>query len=84
MSTIFNNPPSSTFECALEHSLKAEQLDLKYFQTVNWLVIGKSYDRLKDPVKAKEYYSKTISSDPGFEAGRKAVEEAAKLIKKIK
>ena len=47
-------------------------------------MIGKSYDRLKDTIKAKEYYSKTISSDPGFEAGRKAVEEAQKLLKKIK
>lgn len=84
MSTIFDNPPTSTFECALEHCLKAEQLDLKYFQTVNWLVIGKAYERLKDTIKAKEYYSKTISSDPSFEAGRKAVLEAEKLLKKIK
>ncbi|CAO1431732.1 unnamed protein product [Diamesa serratosioi] len=84
MSTIFDNPPTSTFECALEHCLKAEQLDLKYFQTVNWLVIGKAYERLKDNTKAKEYYSKAISSDPGFEAGRKAVQEAEKLLKRIK
>ncbi|KAJ6627051.1 Cathepsin L, partial [Pseudolycoriella hygida] len=54
VSAIFATPPTGTYEEALEHFLKAEELQ-PYFYSDNLLLIAKCYQNLKDSEKAKHY-----------------------------
>lgn len=54
VSAIFATPPSGTYEEALEHFLKAEEKKPNFY-SMNLLLIGKCYQRLKNDEKAKHY-----------------------------
>ncbi|KAK5618722.1 Regulator of microtubule dynamics protein 1 [Crenichthys baileyi] len=63
---IFSNPPTSTFEEALEFFLKAEEVDPNFYSK-NLLMLGKTYMAMKDKekalfwlTKAKEYPAHTL------------------------
>lgn len=81
--TIFAKPPDSSYEMALEHFLKAEELK-EDFYSMNKLMIGKCYLAMKDNEKAKEYLQKAASITVQNEDDRKCKEEATKLLSKVK
>ena len=83
VSTIFATPPTATYEEALEHFLKAEELKKDFYST-NKLMIAKSYLALKNNEKAKEYLTLAINIPVLNEDDRKCKEEAEKLLAKLK
>ncbi|XP_070503540.1 regulator of microtubule dynamics protein 1-like [Chironomus tepperi] len=83
VSTIFATPPSATYEEALEHFLKAEDLKADFY-SMNKLMIGKCYMALKDNEKAREYFTKASAITALNEDDRKCKEEATKLLSKVK
>lgn len=60
VSAIFANPPSGTFEEALEYFEKAENLK-NGFYSMNFLMLGKCYYNLKNYEKAKEWLTKAAN-----------------------
>lgn len=83
MSTIFASPPTGSYDEALEHFLKAEELEPDFYH-MNKLMIGKCYNNLKNTEKAKEYLQKAYGITIENEDDRKCKEEAATLLKKVK
>lgn len=83
MSTIFATPPTGSYDEALEHFLKAEELDPGFYH-MNKLMIGKCYNILKNAEKAKEYLTLAANITVENEDDRKCKEEATALLKKVK
>jgi regulator of microtubule dynamics protein 3 len=83
VSTIFATPPTATYDEALEHFLKAEDLEADFYHT-NKLMIGKCYYNLKNNEKAKEYLTKAANIEVHNEDERKCKEEATSWLKKVK
>ncbi|KAK3761065.1 hypothetical protein RRG08_022470 [Elysia crispata] len=59
-SLVFGTPPTSTFEEALEHFLRAEKAEPGFYNKNNKM-IGMTYLRLKDKENAKIYFQKTVN-----------------------
>lgn len=83
VSTIFASPPTSSYDEALQHFLKAEELKKDFYST-NKLMIAKSYLALKNNEKAKEYLKMAVNIPVLNEDDRKCKEEAEKLLGKLK
>ena len=79
----FKQPPSGSYEEALECFLKAETLEADFY-VMNNLMIGKCYYQLKNNEKAKEYLTKAAAIAVKNEDDRKCKEEAESLLKKVK
>lgn len=54
VSAIFATPPAGTYDEALDYFLKAEEKKPNFY-SMNLLLIGKCYQRLKNDEKAKEF-----------------------------
>lgn len=82
VATLFATPPSASYEEALEHFTKAEDISPDFY-SMNKLMLGKCYLRLKDNEKAKHYL--TLASKIGInnEDDKKCKEEADQLLKKL-
>ncbi|VDP76613.1 unnamed protein product [Echinostoma caproni] len=80
--TFFRTPPNSTYEEALHHLVKSEELSPKSL-VGNLLHLAKTYYRLGDKVKAKEYCEYTQQfRDIGYEVAKNK-KEAKDLMKKL-
>lgn len=82
LQTIFTSPPTGTYEEALEHFLKAEEIKPGFY-SLNKLMTGKCYLRMKDNVKAKEYLTSAAGIQVVTEDDKKCKEEADQLLKKL-
>lgn len=60
VATLFANPPSGTFEEALEYFEKAENLK-NGFYSMNYLMLGRCYYHLNNKEKAKEWLTKAAN-----------------------
>lgn len=60
VSTIFATPPSGTYEEALAHFLKAEELEANFY-SMNLLFIAKCYQALKNREESKRYLQQAAS-----------------------
>jgi regulator of microtubule dynamics protein 3 len=83
VSAIFAIPPSATYDEALEHFLKAEELKNDFYSK-NKLMIAKSYLALNNNEKAKEFLTQAANIAVLNEDDRKCKEEAQKLLGKVK
>lgn len=81
VSAIFATPPSGTYEEALEHFLKAEEIKPNFY-SMNLLLIAKCYHNLKDNEKAKQYFTLAANITVANEDDKKCKEEATTLLKK--
>eukprot|EP01127_Copromyxa_protea_P001237 TRINITY_DN1127_c0_g1_i2.p1 TRINITY_DN1127_c0_g1~~TRINITY_DN1127_c0_g1_i2.p1 ORF type:complete len:143 (-),score=40.60 TRINITY_DN1127_c0_g1_i2:65-493(-) len=84
-SALFASPPTATFEDALPYFLACEELvvgKVRYqsIASSNYLMLGQTYEGLKNTEKAKEYYNKCIAL-PLEGAGVKVQEVNQKLAK---
>uniref|UniRef100_A0A336MV80 Regulator of microtubule dynamics protein 1 n=1 Tax=Culicoides sonorensis TaxID=179676 RepID=A0A336MV80_CULSO len=78
---VFANPPSATFEQALECYEKAENISPDFY-SLNKLSLGKTFLQLNNKEKAKEFLTKASNVDVLNEDDKKCKEEALKLLKK--
>ncbi|CAG9808312.1 unnamed protein product [Chironomus riparius] len=83
LSSVLTHPPACTYEEALGHFLKAEELKAGFYN-LNYLMIGKCYIAMKDNEKAKEYLIKASQVDLVSEDDKKCKEEGTKLLAKLK
>jgi tetratricopeptide (TPR) repeat protein len=84
-SAFFATPPTSSYQEALDHFLKAENLEPEFYST-NLLFLGKTYWRLGDKEKAKEWLEKTVAFDgpcAGDVEDIQAKDEARMILKKL-
>ncbi|KAG8231757.1 hypothetical protein J437_LFUL012037 [Ladona fulva] len=80
--TIFAAPPNSSFEEALQHFLRAEEVDPQFY-SMNYLMLGKTYLRLNDREKATFYLKLACEYPQKTTDDAKAKEEAASILKNI-
>jgi len=78
-STLFNTPPSSTYEEALEHFLKAEEIDPGFYKK-NLLMIAKTYKALGNAELSKKYALMALEVAIKEEEDKESHEEAKKLL----
>lgn len=83
MTAIFTAAPVATYDIALKFCLKADSIQPNFFG-MNKLLIGKCYNRLNNPDKAKEYWNQAANVAPNSIDNRKCIEEAKKLLSQIK
>ena len=79
--TLLADPPTATFDEALEHYLKASQLREPFLSNSMW--IGHTYRELKNVPKAKEWYEKVISGEVNSEFDNITIAEAKAALKKL-
>jgi tetratricopeptide (TPR) repeat protein len=82
VTTIFSTPFDETYDEALEHFLKAESLKANFY-SMNKLMIGKCYLRLKNNEEAKQYLSSASNIKVVTVDDKKCKEEADQLLKKL-
>uniref|UniRef100_A0A1B0CL79 Regulator of microtubule dynamics protein 1 n=1 Tax=Lutzomyia longipalpis TaxID=7200 RepID=A0A1B0CL79_LUTLO len=75
-------PPTGTYENALECFLRAENIK-PMFYTTNHLWLGKCYKALKDPEKAKHHLNIAATTPVKNYDDKKCQEEALQLLKKL-
>ncbi|XP_020632925.1 regulator of microtubule dynamics protein 1-like isoform X2 [Orbicella faveolata] len=81
--TIFADPPESSYEEALGHFKKAEELQPNFFSK-NHLLLGKTFLRENKKEEAKLWLEKAANSNPGITVDDEmAQEEAKKLLKSL-
>lgn len=81
---IYNScRPKCTYEEALEHFLKAEELKAGFY-SMNKVMIGKCYMAMKNNAKAKEYFTQATAVNVINEDDKKCREEGTKLLAKVK
>jgi len=73
-------PPTATYEEALEFFLKADAA--REFLT-NRVWIGKTYQKIGDKAKAKEWYTKVVEANPECESDKNDIKEATAALKKL-
>jgi tetratricopeptide (TPR) repeat protein len=83
VSALFAKPPDASYEEALQHFLKAEELKADFY-SMNKLMIAKCYLAMKNNDQAKEFLSKASEITVQNEDDRKCKEEASKLLSKLK
>lgn len=74
--TIFASPPTSSYEEALGHFQKAEELDPNFYAK-NHMFLGKTFLRLKKMDEAKIWLDKAANSNPKKTADDKAAKKEA-------
>lgn len=82
VATIFATPPEGSYEEALECFEKAEQTKPNFY-SMNHLMLGRTYQALKNNGKAKEFLTLAANVTVLNEDDKQAKEEAAKLLKKL-
>lgn len=82
VSTIFATPPTGTYEEALECFEKAETTKPNFY-SMNHLMLGKTYQALKQTDKAREFLTLAANVTVLNEDDKQAKEEATKLLKKL-
>jgi hypothetical protein len=80
--TFFAAPPKSTYENALKCFLDSENARPNFY-SMNVLFVGKTYVRLKQNDKAKEYLLRARDWEQKTADDKRAREEALKLLKEI-
>lgn len=81
-STLFATPPVSSYQEALQYFLQAEEVEPNFY-SMNLLLIGKTYMRLKDKEKAVYYLTKARDYPAGSAEDAEAKQEAAKLLQSL-
>lgn len=81
-STLLASPPNSTYNEALEFFLGAEKIDPSFY-SMNLLMIGKTYYRMKNYDKAKEYLLKARDYPVKTPDDKDAHKEAVDLLKSL-
>ncbi|CAL1596436.1 unnamed protein product [Knipowitschia caucasica] len=79
---IFATPPTATFEEALEHFLKAEEVDPNFFSK-NLLMLGQTYLKIKDKINAKVWLEKAKAYPPLTHEDKQVQKEAIDLLKTL-
>jgi tetratricopeptide (TPR) repeat protein len=74
-------PPSVTYEEALEHLLRAEEYKKDFIRNCLW--IGNCFVKLGQKEKAREWYQKGLDIPAISEDDRQAHEELKQLLKKL-
>jgi len=80
--TVFGEVPAATYEEALEHFLKAEEMDPSGYST-NLFMIGTVYLRLSKKPDAKEWFTKLLDYECHKEEDKENVEKAKKELKSL-
>ena len=80
-SAIFDTPPSSSYEEAIDYFERAERLDPNFY-SMNQLMIAKGYLNLSKKPEARQWLEKLEKFDVKTEEDKAAVEEAKELLKK--
>lgn len=80
---VFATPPSSTYEESLKYFLEAEKIDPGFY-SMNLLMIGKTFLRLKETEQAKQYLMKAKDYAIRTADDKKAHQEATELLQKLK
>lgn len=78
---IFETPPSSSFEEAIDYFERAERLDANFY-SMNQLMLGKAYLRLNKKEEALRWLEKLSKFTSKTEEDEKAKTEAKELLKK--
>lgn len=78
---IFETPPSSSFEEAIDYFERAERLDANFY-SMNQLMLGKAYLRLNKKEEALRWLEKLSKFTCKTEEDEKAKAEAEELLKK--
>jgi len=81
-SALFATPPTSTYEEGLAYFLKAEEVEPGFY-SMNFLYLGKTYQRLSQKDKAREYLQKVVDFAGDNNEDKAAKKEAADLLKKL-
>ncbi len=81
-SVIFATPPTSSYEEALKYFLDAENVDPNFY-SMNLMLLGKTYLRLKNKEKAKHYLLLARDYPVKTEDDKKAHKEAIELLSGI-
>ncbi|XP_060603059.1 regulator of microtubule dynamics protein 1-like isoform X2 [Ruditapes philippinarum] len=79
---IYASPPSSTFEEALTYFLQAEETEPNFY-SMNLLMLGKTYMRLKDAEMALTYLTRCINHPVKTPDDKQANDEAGCLFKML-
>ncbi|XP_066582827.1 regulator of microtubule dynamics protein 1-like [Prorops nasuta] len=82
VSTIFAEPPTSSFKEALKYFEEAEKLD-PFFYSQNLLMLGKTYLKLNDKENAKKYLKLASEYPAKNDDDHKAKKESLKLLANI-
>lgn len=82
INSVASNPPSASFEKALECFEKAENLKPGFYSQ-NQLYLGKTYLALKQKDKAKQWFEKAAEVEVRSEDDRVCREEASEALKKL-
>lgn len=82
LGTIFANPPTGTYEEALEHFQKAESASPNFY-SMNYLMMGKCYLALSNKEKAKEWLTKGSEVVEKNDDDKTCKAESLKLLKKL-
>jgi len=78
--TLFLDPPTSTYEEALGYFLAAEEVSPNFY-SLNLLFIAKCYVRLKEEVKAGDFFQRVVHFAPvRSEEDADAVKEAQMML----
>ena len=81
-SALFGTPPSSTYEEALSHFLKAEEMSPSFYSD-NQLQIGLMYLKGGKKAEAKEWFTKLASYDAKTDEDRVKMAAAEKELKAL-
>lgn len=79
---VFGSPPESTYQEALEHFKKAEELSPSFYST-NQYMLGTVYLRLKDKEEAKKWFTKLQDFDAIKEEDKENLKKAKDHLKKL-
>ena len=79
---LFGEPPSSTFEEALTHFLRGEEMCPSFYSD-NQLQIGLMYLKMGKKSEAKEWFTKLLSYEAKTDEDRAKIAEAQKQLKSL-
>uniref|UniRef100_A0A182S4Y9 Regulator of microtubule dynamics protein 1 n=1 Tax=Anopheles funestus TaxID=62324 RepID=A0A182S4Y9_ANOFN len=82
ITSIAPNPPTASYEDALECFTKAENIKPNFY-ALNWLYLGKCYLALKQPAEAKVWLERGAAVEVRCDDDRICREEATELLKKL-
>jgi tetratricopeptide (TPR) repeat protein len=80
-SAIFDTPPSSSYEEAIDYFERAERLDPNFY-SMNQLMIAKAYLNLSKKTEARQWLEKLENFDVRTEEDQRAIYEAREHLKK--
>eukprot|EP00056_Hartaetosiga_gracilis_P016443 m.243149 g.243149 ORF g.243149 m.243149 type:complete len:134 (+) comp41058_c0_seq1:559-960(+) len=75
---LFGSAPEATYNDALQHLQRAEELSSDW--GLNMLYLGKTFGKLGDSNESRKWLQKTTRIDISTKEDREAVEEAKKLL----